>query len=69
MDERIIALLIFGAAVLAGLVIWSEKAGRLDRALRQWQIKHGFADWSVYDDEDIRVPEDLEDVIVLVNDK
>ena len=68
-EAKLIHLLILGAAVIAAAVIALEKSGKLDRVSTKWQIEHGFLDWSVYDDEDIRVPEDLNDVIMLVNDK
>lgn len=68
-EEKIIALLIIGAAVIAAAVIAIEKSGKLDRALVKWQIKHDLMDWNVFYAEDIDVPEDLNDVILLVNDK
>ena len=64
-----IALLILGAAVLAAAVIAIETSGKLDRALIKWQIKHDLMDWNVFYADDIDVPEDLNDVIMLVNDK
>ena len=68
-EDKAIALLILGAAVIAFLVIKAEKSGKIDRALIKWQIKHDLMDWNVFYAEDIDVPEDLNDVILLVNDK
>lgn len=64
-----IALLILGAVVLAAAVIAIETSGKLDRAIIKWQIKHDFMDWNVFYAEDIDVPEDLNDVILLVSEK
>ena len=64
-----IALLILGAAVLAAAVIAIETSGKLDRALIKWQIKHDLMDWNVFYADDIDVPEDLNDVILLVSEK
>lgn len=69
MEGLNIALLILGAAVTAILVIKAEKSGKIDRALIKWQIRHDLMDWNVFYDEDIDVPEDLNDVILLVNEK
>ena len=68
-EEKIIALLIIGAAVIAAVVIAIEKSGKLDRAIIKWQIKHDLMDWNVFYAEDVDVPDDLNDVILLVNDK
>lgn len=68
-EEKIIALLILGAVVLAAAVIAIETSGKLDRAIIKWQIKHDIMDWNVFYAEDIDVPEDLSDMILLVNDK
>ena len=68
-EEKIIALVIIGAVVLAAAVIAIEKSGKLDRAIIKWQIKHDLMDWNVFYADDIDVPEDLNDVILLVNEK
>ena len=69
MEGTNIVLLIIGAVVIAAAVIAIEASGKLDRAIIKWQIKHDFMDWNVFYAEDVDVPEDLNDVILLVNDK